>query len=242
MRISDRGLAFIARHEGFVARAYRDPVGVLTIGYGFTMGSRVFAASWRDRHGRPLAPGDRLERGEADALLRRLVDGEYGAAVTRELGELPQHRHDAACSVAFNLGPRALRWRWARALKAGDVRGAADILAANYNTAGGRRLAGLVRRRREEAALLLAGDYGDGGAGQHTPVAAPEAGNRSARARRGLWASLASVLGLGAAGVVESEGLSPWWIAGATVAALVIAGVFLLVRRHCRRRTPNRAG
>ncbi|WP_306029622.1 lysozyme [Stappia sp. MMSF_3263] len=242
MRISDRGLALIARHEGFVARAYRDPVGVLTIGYGFTMGSRVFAAYWRDRHGRALAPGDRLERAEADALLRRLVDGEYGAAVTRELGELPQHQHDAACSVAFNLGPRALRWRWARALKAGDRRGAAEILGANYNTAGGRRLAGLVRRRREEAALLLAGDYGDGGAGEGNPVAAPEAGNRSARARRGLWASLVSAFGLGAAGMVESEGLSPWWIAGAAVAAIIGAGVLLLVRRHWRRRRPSRAG
>ncbi|WP_417770282.1 lysozyme [Stappia sp.] len=239
MRISDRGLAFIARHEGFVARAYRDPVGVLTIGYGFTMGSRVFAAFWRDRHGRALAPGDRLDRGEADALLRRLVDGEYGAAVTRELGELPQHRHDAACSVAFNLGPRALGWRWARALKAGDVAGAAKILGANYNTAGGRRLAGLVRRRREEAALLLAGDYGDGGV---SLASRPPAAKPRASARRGLWASLAGVFGLGAAGAARGETLSAWWIAGATVAALVIAGTLLLVRRYWRRRTPNRAG
>lgn len=242
MRVSDRGLAFIARHEGFVARAYRDPVGVLTIGYGFTMGSRVFATFWRDRHGRALAPGDRLDRGEADALLRRLVDGEYGAAVTRELGALPQHRHDAACSVAFNLGPRALGWRWARALKAGDVAGAAKILGANYNTAGGRRLAGLVRRRREEAALLLAGDYGDGGAEQGTVGPASETGSRPSRARRGLLLALAAALGLGAAGAADAEGLCLWWIAGAAVAAMFAAAGLLIVHRHWRRRSPDRAG
>lgn len=235
MRISDRGLAFIARHEGFVARAYRDPVGVLTIGYGFTMASRVFSAFWRERHGRALAPGDRLDRREADELLRRLVDGEYGMSVTRELGELPQHRHDAACSVVFNLGPRALGWRWARALKAGDMRGAAEILGANYNTAGGRRLAGLVRRRREEAALLLSGDYGDGGDGGDEPdtfVPAPETVSRPARARRGLLAALVSALGLAGAGAAQGEGISLWWIAVAVGVAAIVAAGLLLVRRH----------
>ncbi|WP_428700377.1 lysozyme [Stappia sp.] len=239
MRISDRGLAFIARHEGFVARAYRDPVGVLTIGYGFTMASRVFSAFWRDRHGRALAPGDRLERGEADALLRRLVDGEYGAAVTRELGELPQHRHDAACSVVFNLGPRALGWRWARALKAGDMRGAAEILGANYNTAGGRRLAGLVRRRREEAALLLSGDYGDGGDEPDTFVPAPETVSRPARARRGLLAALVSALGL--AGAAQGEGISLWWIAVAVGVAAIVAAGLLLAGRHHQNQRPDQS-
>ncbi|WP_249696411.1 lysozyme [Stappia sp. WLB 29] len=162
MQISDRGLAFVARHEGFVSRAYKDPVGVLTIGYGFTMGSRIFADYWRARYGRGLMMGDTIDRATADMLLRKMIDEEYGREVTRVLGPLPQHQHDASCSVAFNLGPRALTWRWAVALKAGNVSGAANILGANYNTAGGRKLAGLVRRRREEARLLRDGDYGDG--------------------------------------------------------------------------------
>ena len=174
MQISDRGLAFVARHEGFVSRAYKDPVGVLTIGYGFTMGSRIFADYWRARYGRGLMMGDTIDRATADMLLRKMIDEEYGREVTRVLGALPQHQHDAACSVAFNLGPRALTWRWAQALKAGNVSGAANILGANYNTAGGRKLAGLVRRRREEARLLRDGDYGVDPAGR---------GARSAAAR-----------------------------------------------------------
>lgn len=171
MQISDRGLAFVARHEGFVSRAYKDPVGVLTIGYGFTMGSRIFADYWRARYGRGLMMGDTIDRATADMLLRKMIDEEYGREVTRVLGPLPQHQHDAACSVAFNLGPRALTWRWAQALKAGNVSRAANILGANYNTAGGRKLAGLVRRRRQEALLLREGHYGEG---QHGPVMATE--------------------------------------------------------------------
>ena len=159
MKISDKGLAFIAGHEGFVSTAYRDPVGVLTIGYGFTMRSRVFAAWWRTRHGRALRMGDAISRADADVILKRLVDEEYGAAVTARFGALPQHHFDAACSVAYNLGPRALTWRWARALSAGDPARAAAILSANYNTARGRKLPGLVRRRKEEAHLLRTGVF-----------------------------------------------------------------------------------
>lgn len=159
MKISDKGLAFIAGHEGFVSTAYRDPVGVLTIGYGFTMRSRVFAAWWRTRHGRALRMGDAISRADADVILKRLVDEEYGAAVTARFGALPQHHFDAACSVAYNLGPRALTWRWARALSAGDPARAAAILSANYNTARGRKLPGLVRRRKEEAHLLRTGTF-----------------------------------------------------------------------------------
>ena len=159
MNISEKGLAFIAGHEGFVSSAYRDPVGVLTIGYGFTMRSQVFAAWWRARYNRDLRMGDRITKDGAAQVLRALIAEEYGAAVTREFGPLPQHQYDAACSVAYNLGPGALKWRWAQALKAGNVPRAAAILRDNYNTAGGRRLPGLVRRRREEAHLLETGEY-----------------------------------------------------------------------------------
>jgi lysozyme len=168
MKISNKGLAFIAGHEGFVSSAYRDPVGVLTIGYGFTMRSRVFAAWWRERYGRALKMGDKISRADADSVLRALISEEYGAAVTAYFGDLPQHQYDAASSVAFNLGPGAVKWRWGRALKEGLVTQAAAILRNNYNTATVRdglgrkrrvKLPGLVRRRKEEAHLLKAGEY-----------------------------------------------------------------------------------
>lgn len=159
MEISKDGLAFIAAHEGFVGRAYLDPVDVLTIGYGFTMRGDVFSAYWRGRYGRPLKMGDVISRSDADTILRTMISEEYGAAVNRKLPGLEQHQFDACSSTVYNLGPRALDWKWAQALKRGDVDEAARLLRNTGTTAGGRTLAGLVRRRDEEADLLLTGRY-----------------------------------------------------------------------------------
>ena len=41
MQLSDKGLAFLETHEGVVLKAYRDPVGVWTIGAGLTAASGV---------------------------------------------------------------------------------------------------------------------------------------------------------------------------------------------------------
>jgi len=158
--VSAPGVRFIAAHEGCVLKAYRCPAGVLTIGYGFTMRSKVFAAWFRGKYGRDLRMGDTISRADADMLLQRLLDAEYGAAVVRDVAARKQHHHDAASSVSFNCGPGALRWKWAAALKSGDARTAAALLRTTAVTANGRRLAGLVRRRAEEAALIETGTYG----------------------------------------------------------------------------------
>lgn len=159
-KLSKRGVAFVAAHEGFVSRAYRCPAGVLTIGYGFTMRSRVFSAWWHEKHGRGLRMGDRISREDADTLLPKVFDEEYGAAVNAKIGTQVQHQYDGAGSVCFNCGPGSLSWVWAKRLKAGDVPGSAKRLRTTAVTANGRRLAGLVRRRKEEAALIENGQYG----------------------------------------------------------------------------------
>ena len=159
MQLSAPGTAFIAAHEGFVSKAYLDPIGVCTIGIGFTMGSKVFAEYWRNKHGRALKMGDTITRAEADMLLQRMVDAEYGAAVNREIAPKKQHHYDGASSMTFNCGPGALKWKWAKALKSGNVAEAARLLRNTATTANGRRLAGLVRRRSEEAALIEHGNY-----------------------------------------------------------------------------------
>lgn len=163
MKVSEKGLAFIAGHEGFVTRAYLDPAGIVTIGYGFTMRSRVFAAYWLARAGRKLKLGDLISRTDADKVLARLLEEEYGAAVREAFpGGLPQPQFDAVASVAYNLGPRALKWKWAAALKRGDIKTAARLLKKSGVTASGIFLEGLVNRRANEAALLETGEYGLG--------------------------------------------------------------------------------
>lgn len=160
MQLSDKGAAFIARHEGFVSKAYRDPVGVWTIGTGFTNRSRVFSKYWRKLHGRPMRAGDTITSQQNAAILRKAADEEYGAAVIRHINPRAQHQYDGATSVCFNCGPGAAKWKWAKALAGGDVAGSARLLRKTAVTAKGRRLRGLVRRRAEEADLIEHEIYG----------------------------------------------------------------------------------
>lgn len=159
MQLSAPGTAFIAAHEGFVSKAYLCPAGVLTIGYGFTMGSKLFADYWQQKHGRGLRKGDTITRAEAEKLLQWAVDQEYGKAVNREIAPKKQHHYDGASSMTFNCGTGALKWKWAQALKAGNPVEAARLLRTTAVTANGRKLAGLVRRRAEEATLIQDGRY-----------------------------------------------------------------------------------
>jgi GH24 family phage-related lysozyme (muramidase) len=184
MKLSEQGAAFIAAHEGFVPRWYLDPVGIPTIGYGFTWRSAAFRRWWKaNRPGVEFDRGVSMTRAECEAVLRLLVDEEYGAAVNTFLGgrDVPQHVFDAMSSVAFNAGPGSLKWSWAREARAGNYAAAADRLRTTAVTAKGKRLPGLVRRRAEEAALLEHGDY----AGAKAAPQKPGADNVLSRGSRG---------------------------------------------------------
>lgn len=165
MQLSAKGAAFVRAHEGFVPRWYLDPIGVPTIGVGMTWRSAAFRKWWgANKRGIPFAKGATMTRAEADDALRMLMADEYGAAVNSFLGKtVPQHVFDAMCSMTFNCGAGALQWKWAKAAKAGDYRMSAGLLRNTATTASGKRLAGLVRRRKEEAELLLNGSYGGAG-------------------------------------------------------------------------------
>lgn len=164
---SEQDVEFIAGHESpggrAVTRAYLCPAGVVTIGDGFTMGSKVFAVYWKAKHGRPLRLGDTIGQEESRMLLRRLIDEEYGAAVAAKIKPRTQHHFGGGSSTAFNCGKSALGWRWAKALAAGKVSEAAALLRVTAVTANGRKLNGLVRRRADEAALIEFGIYRMGG-------------------------------------------------------------------------------
>ncbi|GAA0784111.1 lysozyme [Roseibium denhamense] len=159
MKVSDQGLAFLAAHEGFVSRGYLDPAGIVTIGYGFTMRSRVFSSWWRQRTGQSLRVGDSLARTDANKLLLKLLEEEYAPPVLRRFHRLSQPQFDACVSVVYNLGAGALGWRWAQALADGLTAKAASLLRKTGTRAGGRVLKGLVRRRAAEARLIETGDY-----------------------------------------------------------------------------------
>jgi lysozyme len=160
MKVSEKGLAFIASHEGLVLNAYLDPVGIPTIGYGFTNRSRVFSQWAKAKWGRKMRMGDKLTKREADDILGILLEQEYEPPVEKMFGRsITQEQFDACVSACYNLGAGCLGWRWAKALKSGDAARSAELLRVTGVTAKGKRLRGLVRRRGEEADLIEFGRY-----------------------------------------------------------------------------------
>ncbi len=161
MDLSLAGAAFVRYEEGFVGHFYRDAVGVGTIGVGFTWGSAAFRQWWAaNKPGIAFGPGATMTRDEAEKCLVYLFANEYGKAVNQFLGhDVPQNVFDGMGSPVYNLGPGSLQWRWAALAKAGDYAGCAAALRITGTTAKGRTLSGLVRRRKEEAALIESGVY-----------------------------------------------------------------------------------
>lgn len=171
MNLSSEGATFLRLHEGFVDHWYIDPVNVPTIGIGFTWRSVSFRDWWaKNKPGVPFAKGAKMTREEADAALIYICAREYGKAVNDFLAphKVRQHVFDGMTSPVYNLGTGSLKWKWAAAVRNMDLREAAARLRNTGTTGKGPKgrvkLAGLVRRRKEEADLLQNGNYGSSAA------------------------------------------------------------------------------
>ncbi|UHS56823.1 glycoside hydrolase family protein [Agrobacterium vaccinii] len=160
-KISTQGRAFVRLHEGNPLTCYLDPVGVPTIGTGFTMGSDSVRRELAKIGITKLVPGKtKITAAQSDLILDAVLGAEYvPAVVAGSPTDRKQHELDAASSVTFNLGVGAMKWTWADLWRKGKTKAAAAHLASNYNTAKGKKLPGLVRRRREEALLFEKGIY-----------------------------------------------------------------------------------
>lgn len=182
MDLSKSGAQFLMGLEGFVPHWYPDSGGVGTIGIGFTWRSQAFRKWWEaNKSGQPFRKGATITREEAEAALIEICHEEYGHAVEVFLDKVvPQHVFDAMTSVVYNLGPGALHWKWAAAVKRGDYSKAASLLRTTGITVHGRRLMGLVIRRRKEAGLLAYGTYGG-----EIPISGPMEDSMLVRGERG---------------------------------------------------------
>ena len=147
-RISDAALDLIERFEGCRLEAYRDAVGVWTIGYGHT-----------SRAGPPqVRPGMRITEAEARKILHRDVE-HFARQVARVLGAdaefLTPNQFGALVSFAYNVGIGNLkRSSVLKAVREGRHEDVPRLLL-RWTRAGGRRLRGLVRRRRAEGRLWM---------------------------------------------------------------------------------------
>jgi lysozyme len=149
-----RLIPWTGQNEGKVLRAYRCPAGVITIGFGFTWGSKIFREWWLANKGAKLKLGDTI--GEADAfwLLKAIIDQEYSLPVMKRAPHATPHAKAAAIDMLINCGLGAAKWTWFKALVRNDVRDAARRLKVTATTANGRRLPGLVRRRAEASTIM----------------------------------------------------------------------------------------
>ena len=95
MKLSDKGLNLIAEFEGKRLTAYRDSVGILTIGYGHTSAA-----------GAPFVTQG-LTITDAQALdILRTDAAKFENAVSRVLKRQPtQNQFDAMVSLCYNIGP-----------------------------------------------------------------------------------------------------------------------------------------
>jgi lysozyme len=123
--------------------AYKDPVGVLTIGWGHT-----------NHHGRQFRYGDVWTQKECDDEFLKDMARFEKAVKQRVKVPLRQSTFDALVSFSFNVGEGNLgKSTLLKLVNAGKFEEAADEFL-KWNKAGGRVLAGLTRRRKSERLLF----------------------------------------------------------------------------------------
>lgn len=153
--IDDKGISLIQHFEDCKLKAYQDSAGIWTIGWG--------ATAYEDL--KKVKKGDTITQDRADELLSYFVRQKERVVLDKVTRPLSQHEFNAAVSFCYNAGTGYKRnniyydyniWVNINNRLAGeDMRRYWENLAV---TAGGVKLGGLVRRRKSEAEMYLAGE------------------------------------------------------------------------------------
>lgn len=143
--MTERGLNLIKKYEGFSPVVYICPAGYPTIGYGHVvLPGEVFSG--------------RITREEAKEILKKDVLKVEKTIKSMLPGvRLHEYCYDALVSFAYNCGIYAFRASTLRKkiLRKEYIEASHEFLRWVY--AGGRKLKGLERRRKEEQSLYLEG-------------------------------------------------------------------------------------
>lgn len=203
MNVNQAAVDLVKEFEGFRADAYKDAVGVLTIGYGTTAMAGV---------GIKPALGMKISKSDAEAYLHAALDkfaNQIAPAITAPINE---NEFGAFVSLAYNIGPGAFKKSSAlRLFNAGDKAGAAKAILL-WDKAGGKVLKGLTRRREAERKLFL------------TPVDGKFSGRTTVAQSTTVQASAAQI-----ATGVTAAGTAVGALDGtAQIIALVFAGIVIL--------------
>ena len=144
-KISKNCLDLVKKFEGCPLKAYRDEVGVWTIGYGITNADRSIT-------GKSIHKGMKISKATAEKWLAESLNKKYLPLVLKydKQYNWNQNELDALVSFCYNIGS-------IKQLTANGTRSRATIAAKllEYNKAGGKVYRGLTRRRKAEQKLFL---------------------------------------------------------------------------------------
>jgi lysozyme len=140
---SDAGMAMTKSFEGLRTEAYQDSGGVWTVGYGHV--------------GVSVVAGMVIDEAEAVALLREDLAAAVACVNKGVTGVVTQGQFDAMVDFCFNVGRGNFsESTLLRMVNKGDLGGAAAQFGLWVHV-GGCVAAGLVRRRKAEAAMFGGG-------------------------------------------------------------------------------------
>ena len=140
--ISNNGVNLIKKYEGCRLTAYKcvSTEQYYTIGWG--------------HYGKDVVKGQKITQEQADALLlldlKKYVDYVNNTAYCPYAGNLNQNQFDALVSFTYNCGAGNLK-----TLCAGRELDEIGDAMTKYVKSGGKTLAGLVKRRKEEQQLFF---------------------------------------------------------------------------------------
>jgi RHS repeat-associated protein len=146
MSLSQKGLEFIERHEGYSDRVYNDSAGNPTIGYGHLI-----------KEGEDFSKG--ITKEKAGELLSQDTKAAVDAVNGKVTGKLSQTKFDALVDFTYNLGGGNL----GKSTLLKNINAGKDLTQRNFtdwNRAGGKVVNGLTNRRVDEWNLFSKGDYG----------------------------------------------------------------------------------
>lgn len=140
-------LEFIKNEEGLILKAYKDSVGIWTIGVG--------SISYED--GTPVRKGDIITEDRAMQLLFFEVKKKAKAvSEVTSLVNLPQNQFDALVSFTYNVGVAGFEHSTVlRLVRANNYDPLIRDAFMMWNKGGGNVLPGLTARRKREADLYF---------------------------------------------------------------------------------------
>ena len=139
MKLGERATEILKYFEGCKLTAYQDSVGVWTIGFGHTKG---------------VYDGMTITQDQAEQMLLSELEEYEGYIENMVTVPLTQNQFDALVVWVYNLGPTNFRnSTLLKELNAGNYNAAGQEIT-RWNKAGGKVLAGLVKRREAEAQLF----------------------------------------------------------------------------------------